>query len=344
MSETNQAKADLPDAQEADVVDPLDHPANDNAPGLSELAEYEKDIYATLDTPAEEIEAEGTEEQGDQPADEPEVEEETEGADDSQDEEQEEQEQEQSNTSGRFRIRAKDDIEAEALSLRKRHPEWSLEKCLQSAKQILGVEEAAESEQQTQERAETESVASITEQIKSLMKEKAEAKTSSEFEREAEIEAQLEDLRETRENLRIVEARESAINEQREAQRFNDAYVESQRKTVTFYPDTTEEDSPIVKLMVQLDAQMQKLGDPIFNSPDKPFILAKMAAAELGIPMKQQTTAAKVKKSSPNSPIQPASGNARTSATAPATKLDQRLSQIETEEDYLAMVGGLTGS
>ena len=106
---------------------------------------------------------------------------------------------------------------------------------------------------------------------------------------------------------------------------------------MTYYPDTTDPNSDMVKLMTELDRRMQEIGDPLYDSPDKPFILAKQAARELGIPMTDPK-----RKPSPGTPsvrpVQPASGNRRTSAPAPSARLDADLDKIETLEDYEALI------
>jgi hypothetical protein len=336
MSDTNQAKADLQDTTA--IVDPLEDTTNGNAHGLSELGDYLAEVDSVNQTveveePDQGVVPDEFEDEPEQVAEEQEQEEEPE-----EEQEQEESEETPTNASSRFRIRAKDDLEAEALSLRKRHPEWSLEKCLQSAKSILGVDE--QPTQQTQSTEPVDTVEIVSKQIKSLIEREQQALVALEFDEVATVRAELEELRDKRENLRIVEAQAKVVAEHTARAQFDAAYSESERKTVAFYPDTAKADSAIVKRMVQLDAQMAKLGDPIYNSPEKPFILAKMAAAELGIPMKQSSTKAKVQPSK-SSPIEPASGNARTTAQAPTAKLDERLKQVETVEDYEALVGSL---
>jgi hypothetical protein len=95
----------------------------------------------------------------------------------------------------------------------------------------------------------------------------------------------------------------------------------------------------MVKLMTELDHRMKEIGDPLYDSPDKPFILAKQAARELGIPMTDPK-----RKPAPSQksvrPVQPAPGNRRTSAPAPSARLDADLDNIQSLEDYEAFVGG----
>lgn len=68
-----------------------------------------------------------------------------------------------------------------------------------------------------------------------------------------------------------------------EDKRFEEDYTRSERKAVAAYPDTTNSESAMVKRMVELDEQMRKQGDPRYHSPEKPMILAEIAAKELGI-------------------------------------------------------------
>lgn len=73
------------------------------------------------------------------------------------------------------------------------------------------------------------------------------------------------------------------LSEEGLQKRFEEDYTRSERKTVAAYPDTTNSESAMVKRMVELDEQMHKQGDPRYHSPQKPMILAELAAKELGI-------------------------------------------------------------
>lgn len=343
MSDKDQAQADLPE-DEMTVVDPLEDITSNPTPGLEELNEYEEIVNSALETPAEE------EEQGDKPAAEEVEEEVTEEQSEEEntaeviEEETEESSREEDSTPNRFRIRAKDELEAEALALRKRHPDWSLEDCLNKAKSVLGVDQKQGEQEQSSSSEPVETVDSITQQIKDLTAKKADAMRSMEFEEVADIDGQLEELREKREGLRINEVQAKARHEQSQMEQFERAYTESERKAVTFYPDTAKADSEMVKRMIEIDRFMRDNGDPIYHSPDKPFILAKQAASELGIPMTRPAAAGTKPKTTTasKSPIQPASGNARTTPAAPAPKLEERLQEVDSEEGYEELVTSLT--
>lgn len=71
--------------------------------------------------------------------------------------------------------------------------------------------------------------------------------------------------------------------ETEEEKQFEADYLKSEQRAVATYPDTTDPQSAILKRMVELDKQMLEQGDQRYHSPDKPMILADLAAKELGI-------------------------------------------------------------
>jgi hypothetical protein len=85
---------------------------------------------------------------------------------------------------------------------------------------------------------------------------------------------------------------------------------------------------------------MLELGDPLYHSTDKPFILAREAAKNLGIPMKKPGSAP-AKKSVQHRPIQPASGNARTTTTDSAQRASEAIDGIKSLRDWRETVASL---
>lgn len=368
MSDTNQAQADL--AQDDQTVsDPLDA-ENSTDSGAAELDEYEKEVYGLVDTPI------GEEEHGETPADpdnkgkiddDPSWSDEESSASESptgeaeddsepsgQDDPDNEEEGDDPQKPKQYRFRPQDEVEAEAFSLRKRHPDWSLEKCLASAKNLLGVtnetQEGEPSQQQQQANQETETSEKVAQQIKDLQQKKREASDALDFDEVANLDEKITDLLEKKVELRILERQAAEQKESQkasEAQRAFDAeWDESTRKALTFYPDSGNADTPLGKKMIELDTQMRELGDPLFNSPDKPFTLAKRAALALGIPMQKPAAqdAPKKKDSKSPSPVQPASGNSRTSSAKQTTskqQLEASLAQVDSIDAYEELVGGL---
>lgn len=331
MPNDAQAQADLPEVEQT-VVDPLDATSKPN--GDNEFAAYEAEREALLNAPMEEpqgeepVEPEAEPEEADAASDEPPNEEVSA-------EEEEAPAEESKPESGRFRIRAKDDLEIEALSLRKRHPEWSLKECLAKAEQLLGVPEADDKPREQEEQGET--VQSVTQAMADLKAKRKDAFAALEFETVAELDDQYESLRDKREELRVGEARAKAVAEQTQAEQFEAQYAKSERITATYYPDATDPESKLTKRMIELDTQMRELGDPLYHSPEKPFLLAKAAARELGVMMAKPDGKA-IKPTTSKSPIQPASGNARTTA-APSNKIEAAISNASSLDEYERLVG-----
>jgi hypothetical protein len=188
-----------------------------------------------------------------------------------------------------------------------------------------------EDSQEAQETAE-----SVTAEIKSLIAQKKEKLANLEFESAADIDEQIETLRDKRDDLKAYEAQERVQRESQAEQQFYAKFSDSEQTAVKFYPDAAVADSPLAKRMKELDDQAKQLGDPIYHSPDKPFLLAKAAARELGILMKNPAAPAKpAAKANANRPIQPAGGNARTTApTTAVTQIDQAVASVTDEAAY----------
>ena len=343
-----QAKADPTD--EPMVDDPLDASNAQNA-GSSELSAYEAEIAAMMDAePLDDEEEqspapsrkEPTEESDDEDEADDEESDEAESADagdgTNEDAPEEDADEEEAPKSDRFRIRAKDDVEAEALALRKRHPDLSLKDCLAKAELILGVKVESGAAQEQARESETESVASITQQIETLRAQRKAATLEMEFELQADLDAQIDELRDKRDEVRVTEGRASAQNEIAQQQAFEDEYRKHERTAVAYYPDAKDANSPLVKRMVEMDAEMLQNNDPLYHSPKKALILARDAALELGI-RQANPNAAAAKSSRSKTPMQPAPGNRGTTAAAPAKKVADAIGNLNSLEAYNAFVG-----
>ncbi len=71
---------------------------------------------------------------------------------------------------------------------------------------------------------------------------------------------------------------------QTEAERkLNEDYDKSVKKTIAAYPDFEKPDSAFYKKIAELDRSLEAAGDPLYNSADKPMILAERAAKDLNI-------------------------------------------------------------
>lgn len=248
----------------------------------------------------------------------------------------------------RFRIPVSDEVAVEALGLKKRHPDWSLTKCEEKAKAILGKPTEADGEAAPDTGQPAETVESCRAKLKELREAKAQAIEDVDFAEVAKFDLEIEGLRDRIEDLRVEEARA----EQSEREAFIADVDRSKNLAVEVYPATADADSALVAKMVEIDKTLQELDDPLFFSPNKPFKLAQMAAAELGIaPNTQRGKAAKSPQNgAPKAPpasrptTHPASGNARTSTPTANSRFSAELAKAAAGglHDYEAIVAGLT--
>jgi hypothetical protein len=335
MSDEIQAKADLPD--DVSVSDPLD-PENSTDSGTSELAEFEHEML-TMPEPEE-----GEETQGGEPA-EPEPETEEAAEDESAEQEQESPEEELSETEEaeevqareQMRPRLKDPLDIAVASLAKARG-ISL---IDAAKIIEGNAPAKSETPEEGSPPQVETSESIDAQLKELRAKHKEASTALEFEAAAEIFEQIEALRDKQVEVRFAEQQEKSRAEQRAAQEFDEKWDAAAQRAVTFYPESAKPDTALSKKIAELDQRMKELGDDLYFDPDKPFILAKEAARILKIPMRDPKAKPAVK-SSTASPVQPASGNARTAPVSPAKRLNEELDALDSLDAFEAHVGAMS--
>lgn len=341
--ETKQAQAASQEAenqtaagQETDAVE--------SQHGTNPLAAYEAELARAM-APAE-MNAETQEESGEgeesaeEQADEQDAEEsaQEEQAEESSDEEESD---EGTETVTQMRPRLKDPLDIAVAALAKAKGISLVDAAAivagqQQPKTTTEREEAAESQQAV------ETAESVSAKIKELIASKKEKLAALEFEEAADIDAQIEDMRDKRDALKEVEAKEKSRTEAAKIEQFEQKFTQSETTAIQYYPDAANHDSPLAKRMAELDQQAKELDDPIFYSPEKPFLLAKAAARELGILMTKPGSTPPAKKVVKR-PIQPAGGNARTSAPANATsQIDQAIASVKDEAAYekvLAQLG-----
>lgn len=336
MADNDQAQADL-----SDSTPPGDNLATQGAShdpeitGATNLADYQ----AMVDDL-------GDDEQGDEPAESEDSaveegdagngEEEEIPAEETEDAVEEEPESEPK-SSNRFRFNSPEDQAVAAIAKAKGVS-------LVEAARIFAAESAPAAETAPdEEAAPVRTLADVEAEYAATRAERKAAMAGLEIEKAADLDDKLEDLRDEREALRLAEATAGATRESAEEARFFTEYEQAEAKAVAHYPDTTDPESALTKRMVELDQTMKRLGDPLFHSPNKPFLLAQKAAIELGIPMtdpKAAKPAATTKVT--RRPVPPASGNARTTAPADsATKLEKAIGSVKTADDYENLVAGL---
>lgn len=330
MPQDAQAQADLETTQTGEELETV--AAHDPIDGATNLKDYEALLEESLKPQANAVEEEIHPETAEEDTGNGETTE-TEETEDAPEEvaETEETVEDDGKPQERFRVRATNEVEATALLLKKQNPAWSLDDCLSKSKTIHGTpEKTAETEVATQAPA---TVAEVRDRINALRDAKAQAMETLEFTEATRLDREIDELRDTLDEIKEKEIRKEQLLEME----FNDSVNHSQNKAVSIYPDTAKADSPLVKRMLEIDRLFKEDGNPLYFSPDKPFKLAQMAANDLGIaPRNPKSAASPASKPVVKSrTVQPASGNARTTApTTPNDKIDQAVDQVSDIASY----------
>lgn len=93
-----------------------------------------------------------------------------------------------------------------------------------------------------------------------------------------------------------------------EEKKFYEDYKKSELRTIAAYPDAARPDSPLFVKMMEIENALKLASDPLYNSADKPMILAERAAKELGV------VAVKTLAAEPEMVMEPGWGNFRSKA------------------------------
>jgi len=227
----------------------------------------------------------------------------------------------------RVRIGSWSETERKALKIRARNPDLTLE---QAMAMVKGEAEPAKAQEE-----QFVAPADIESKIDEVAQAKAAAFKNLEFDKVAELEVEMLKLnKELRKSERMAVDRENVQQTQRAK-----GIEEAKARAVEFYPDAGKADSALVKKMNEIFDTMVDTGNPLVKDPSMPFKLTQMAANELGIAPRNPSAKApspSVARKAPS--IQPASGNARTTPTAPlnAKALADKLDDLEAYQLLMA--------
>lgn len=242
-------------------------------------------------------------------------------------------------TGKRAHIRIPDsEVDKLALAYQRRNRDWSLEQSLEAAKKQLGIKSQPAPEA-TPETPAVNALPQSTQDTDTLIEQRfadyEKAMSEVRFEDAAKINREILKLTVHRTTLeRRAEQQQVAA-----AAKYDADFDASNSKAVDLYPFAADPASPGFKRMMQLDAQFKRDEDPLYHSPNKPFKLAQMVAAELNIAPRNKSAAPAQKAAAVVTPPPPKkgvvpSGSSRT--TPPATNqpaVDPAISGIKTMTD-----------
>ena len=257
-----------------------------------------------------------------------------------------------------FRLRpAKGDkLGEQALWFMRRNPDMPLETAMQKARAQLGIQEPAVStttptqEDQNPQAAtpQVESLEALESKRVELRNQLKEARESLDYDEQARIQSELDDLVYDA----IPKAREATARQAQEqhTQTFTAIQLSAQ-KAAELYPDAAQEGSEFFNRMIEIEQALTHTGDPLINDPNKPLVIAQMAARELNIapqrkgtaqpptaaPSQQPRPAARVQMTAPL-----ASPGARVT-TAPVPAIEQAIEKVSSPEEYEALMNQIVG-
>lgn len=252
----------------------------------------------------------------------------------------------------RLRLPENDQVGRLAAALLQRNRDWTLGEAYAAAQKQLGVkpeqQQAAETPKADPAKpALPTSIEAVDQAIENFEAEREKALTELRFEDVAKIDRQIR----THDRHRLNLEREAERTEAKRAAEYSKAFEASDAKAVELYPQAADPESPFGQRMREIESEMETLGDPLFNSPDKPLKIAQMVAAEMNIaPRRKGTPVAPAKAAAPATAPTPAkpkqvlpSGGSRTApAPNPTTAIQSQVAGIKSVHEirkFLKTVG-----
>ncbi len=239
-----------------------------------------------------------------------------------------------------LRLADNDEVGRLAASFKKRNRDWTLEQALDAAKKQLGVAtpSTAETAAPKTKSDMPDTIEAVQTAEDDLLERRSKEFTALNFEEVAKIDVALRKLDRHRTNLE----REGERAQSQQAQDYDRTFDASQVRAAEHYPFVNDPQSAAAKRMLEIDASLKELNDPLFSSADKPFKIAQMVAAEMNIaPKRKGAPAAPAKPAAPVTPA-PKKGILPTGAsrtTVPVTTkpaIDADIGKIRTVADLRA--------
>lgn len=247
--------------------------------------------------------------------------------------------QESESHQSRPRLRATNEVEALAFQIKKTNRDWSLSKCEAQARIALGVQDEGEGQAEgdsgkTEGSGEISTSKELEGKIEELRAKRKQAKLDFDAETETQLDDEIDKLIDMRSTVRENEAKRS----QSVTEEFDKKFDDSWDQAAKFYPDMQNEGSEFSKTMAEIDKELKASKSPLFTDPEKPLVIAHMAAKKLLIAPATVKTPARQPK-----PVNPlVKGSASSSQPTTADAISKEISQIS-DPDELADLGRKLG-
>lgn len=216
-----------------------------------------------------------------------------------------------------LRLAHDDKVGRLAASYMKRNRDMPMEEALGRARNQLGIktekEPVAKEDEAPANPDLPQTVEAVQTAITDLRAQRKKANTELNFELASDLSDKIDDLN----NHRFELQRQGEKKQVAAASAYDQQFSASEGRAADLYEFAGDPKSTGGKRMAEIDADLEKNGDPLFNSPDKPLRIAQMVAAELSIaPRRKGAPAAPAKAAAPVVPPQKKQvlpgGNSRT--------------------------------
>lgn len=234
------------------------------------------------------------------------------------------------------------DVEKLALELKHRNPDMSLSECEARAKKQLNIKDDADNPND-EPAPKPPTVQELADKLASLKQQRRKALSDDlDLNKAAEIFDEIESTMDAIAEAKAKELQQEQLNRSLQQFQFDQTWESSVQKAVDLYQFTTDPKSEGAKRMKEIDQELKSLGDPLFDDPEKPLILAQMVARELRIaPRSRKATTeppthSAARPTSParkSAPAPVASGASRTRTPTQKGTLAQRIDEIESIND-----------
>ena len=234
----------------------------------------------------------------------------------------------------RLKLREDDEIGRLAIAFQKRDPNLTLQQAVAKAQEQLGETQPPEAEATPGMPATVEETDAA---IAEARAERKKASTAMDFEAADGKNVEIENLIQHRFNLQ----RQTEITAANEEATYERTFTVAERRATDLYPAAGDPNSALGKEMLRIEAEMKANKDPVYRDPEKPIIIAQMAAKTLRIAPRSKTAPAPAKAVVP-APVAPGpkknvipSGSSSTAKPQPGqlNPIDTAIRQIKGPQD-----------
>ncbi len=196
----------------------------------------------------------------------------------------------------RLTLKEDDKVGRLAASFKHRNRDWTLEQCVDAAKNQLGIKPSQEKPGAEDKKPDPnadlpQTVEAIDTAAETLQSERDQAFAELKFDEVAKMDRQLRRL----DRHRLTVERDTQAKAQQAVTAYETNFAASEKRAVELYDFAGKPDSPMGKRMAEIEEALKEAEDPLYYSPDKPLKIAQMVATENNIAPRKKGAPAAVK-------------------------------------------------